>query len=285
MGSLLDHIEGDMIIAHFTEGTRKHYLRCIAQYLEYHSRPPEELGRDEIRQWLVHLVEDRQLGVDTLRVSRSAVLFLYRVTLNMPMETEAIPVPRKDKRIPVVLSGREVEQLLEAIRRMKYRAITMAMYGAGLRISEACGLRVEHIDSQRMLLHFPGKGRKERCTILSQRLLTYLRRYWQLERPPGPWLFPGDQGADHVSRKTVSEVFLKAVRSVGFTKRVVSHTMRHSFATHLLEMGTPLPVIKELLGHSWMRTTEVYLHASREHLARTVSPLDVLGTPSAKILG
>jgi site-specific recombinase XerD len=213
------------------------------------------------------------------------VLFLYRVTLNLPMETEAIPVPRKDKRIPVVLSGREVEQLLGAIRRMKYRAVTMAMYSGGLRISEACGLRVEHIDSKRMLLQFPGKGRKERCTILSERLLSYLRRYWQLERPAGPWLFPGQRGADHVSRKSVGRVFSEAVQSVGFTKPVVSHTMRHSFATHLLEMGTPLPVIKELLGHGWMRTTEVYLHTSREHVARTVSPLDVLGTPAAKILG
>jgi site-specific recombinase XerD len=278
-------MEADMKIAHFSESTRTHYLRYVSQFVAYHDRPPQELGRDEVRQWLVHLIEERGLSADTIRGARAAVRFLYQVTLNRPMELASLPVPRKGRRVPVVLSGLEVEQLLEAIRRPKYRAIAMAMYGAGLRISEACGLRVEHIDTQRMLLQFPGKGDKERCTLLSHRLLSYLRDYWRWERPTGAWLFPKQRGEGPLRRTGMNRVFNKAVQSVGFQKRVVPHTLRHSYATHLLELGTPLPVVQALLGHSRMRSTEVYLHVSREHLARTTSPLDVLGTPAAKILG
>jgi site-specific recombinase XerD len=201
------------------------------------------------------------------------------------MEMECIPVPRQGRRLPVVLSGREVQQLLDHVKKPKYRAIVMTMYGGGLRVSEACRLRPEHIDSKRMLLCFAGKGNKERCTLLPQRLLEYLRGYWRYERHDNGWMFPGQGDQGHVSPKTVQEVFSKVVKSAGFTKRVTTHTLRHSYATHLQELGTPLNVIQKLLGHSQMRTTEIYLHTSQEQLARTQSPLDVLGTPAAKVLG
>jgi len=187
--------------------------------------------------------------------------------------------------VPEVLSGVEVEQLLGLIRKPKYRAIVMAMYGGGLRVSEACSLRPEQIDSKRMVIRLRGKGDKERYTLLSERLLAYLREYWRAERPEGGWLFPGRGMQGHISRKTVGEVLGKVVRKAGFKKRVTTHTLRHSYATHLQELGTPLTVIQTLLGHSQLRATETYLHTSREVLSRTKSPLDVLGTPAAKILG
>jgi site-specific recombinase XerD len=278
-------MEADLKIGNYSPNTRDRYLYYAEQYAAYHGRSPAEMGRDEVRKWLVHCIEEKRYCPSTVQVARAAVVFLYRVTLVRELELEHLPVPRQGRRIPVVLSGREVQHLLDQIVKPKYRAIVMAMYGGGLRISEACGLRPEHIDSKRMLLHFRGKGDKERCTLLSQRLLEYLRDYWRHERPSNGWLFPGRGKQGHISRKTVADVFRQVVRSIGFTKRVTPHTLRHSYATHLQEMGTPLTVIQALLGHSRMRTTEVYLHTSRGLLARTTSPLDVLGTPAAKILG
>ncbi len=285
MGILRDRMEADLKIGRYSMATRDHYLRFAERFAAYHSRSPAEMGRDEVLEFLVHLVDEERLGPDSVRQARSSLVFLYRKTLGRELDLERIPVPRKGRRVPVVLSGCEIERLLALFHKPKYRAIVMTMYGGGLRISEACSLRPEHIDSKRMLLCFRGKGDKERCTLLSQRLLEYLRAYWRYARPDNGWMFPGRSKPGHVSRKTVGTVFSKVVKSAGFTKRVTPHTLRHSYATHLLELGTDSTVVKSLLGHSQLRTTEIYLHTSREHLARTTSPLDVLGTPAAKILG
>jgi len=285
MGILRDRMEADLKIGNYSPRTSEMYLYYATQFAAFHKRSPEEMGGDEVREWLLHLIEGKGYSASTIKIARAAVLFLYRVTLGRAMELERIPVPRQARRIPVILSGREVQHLLEQVEKPMYRAIMMAMYGGGLRISEACGLRPEHIDSKRMLICLSGKGDKERCTLLSQRLLEYLRDYWRLTRPSSGWMFPGRGKQGHISRKTVQDVFVKVVKSAGFTKRVTTHTLRHSYATHLQEMGVPLTVIQKLLGHSRMRTTEVYLHTSWGLLARTRSPLDVLGTPAAKILG
>jgi site-specific recombinase XerD len=278
-------MEADLKIGNYSPRTIESYLYYATQFAAFHRRSPDEMGRDEVREWLLDLIEVKQSSVSSVKSARAAVLFLYRVTLSRELELESLPVPRQGRRLPVVLSGREVQQLLEQVEKPKYRAILMAMYGGGLRISEACGLRPEHIDSQRMLICFSGKGDKERCTLLSQRLLEHLREYWRRERPANGWMFPGRTQQGHISRKTVHDVLVKVVKSAGITKRVTSHTLRHSCATHLQELGTPLNVIQALLGHSQMRTTATYLHTSRGQLARTRSPLDVLGTPVAKILG
>lgn len=285
MGILRDQMEADLKIGKYAEKTRETYLRFAGQFAAYHDRPPADMGREEVRQWLVHLIEERQLGRESVKQARAAVLFLYRVTLGLDLKLQRIPVPRKQRRIPEVLSGREVQQLLELIDKGKYRAIVMLMYGGGLRLTEACRLRPEQIDSKRMLLHLQGKGNKQRCTMLSTRLLCYLREYWRQERPGNGWMFPGGRNWGHISDSSVRQVFRGVVKLAGFTKRVTSHTLRHSFATHLIEMGTDVSVVKALLGHSQLRSTEVYLHASRELLARTKSPLDVLGTSEAYLLG
>ena len=244
MGTLRDQMDADLRIGNYSPRTGECYLYYATQFAVFHKRSPAEMGHDEVRQWLLHLVEDRKNSPSTVRIARAAVLFLYRVTLGRKMELECIPVPRQGRRIPVVLSGREVQQLLGHVRRPKYRAIVMTLYSGGLRISEACGLRPEHIDSKRMLICLGGKGDKERCTLLSQRLLEYLREYWRLARPDNGWMFSGRSEQGHVSRKTVNTVLRKAVKSAGLTKRVTPHTLRHSFATHLLELGTDSSVVK-----------------------------------------
>jgi site-specific recombinase XerD len=278
-------MEADLKIGNYSPNTQDRYLYYAEQYATYHMRSPAEMGRDEGLEWLLHQVEVLRRSPATIQVSRAAVVFLYRVTLGRELELESIPVPRQGRRVPVVLSGDEIARLIGLFRQPKYKAIVMAMYGSGLRVSEACSLRPEHIDSKRMLIRIRGKGDKERFTLLSQRLLSSLRDYWRADRPEGGWMFPGRTKQGHLSRKSVHDALSKVVKEAGFTKRVTTHTLRHSCATHLQELGTPLTVIQALLGHSQLRSTETYLHTSRELLSRTKSPLDVLGTPAAKVLG
>jgi len=285
MGQLQMRMEADLKVAGYSPGTRRWYLSLAKGFAAHFMRSPAELGADEIRQYLLWLVEERRLSPESIRAARSALRFLYRVTLNQPVKIDWLPVPRKPKRLPVVLSGSEVAALLDAVRAVKYRAVLMAMYAGGLRISEACRLRPECIDARRGVLRIRGKGNKERLTVLSERLLAYLRRYWRQARPSGGWLFPGRTAAGHVSPETTSEVFRKAVATAGITKVVTPHVLRHSFATHLIDAGTDVSVVQALLGHESLRVTEVYLHTSIERIARTPSPLDLLGTPQGRLLG
>jgi site-specific recombinase XerD len=186
--------------------------------------------------------------------------------------------------LPKVLSGSEVSALLEAVGNPKYRAVLMVMYSGGFRITEACQLRPEDIDSKRMLLHVrDGKGHRDRYTLLSKRVLEYLRHYWRQNRPQA-WLFPGlKDGA--VSPNAVRRTFQRARRQARITKPVTPHVLRHSFATHLLESGTDITIIQMLLGHASVRATTVYTHVSLEYLSRIRSPLDLLNTPDGEILG
>ena len=175
--------------------------------------------------------------------------------------------------------------MLDAVRVDKYRAIVMAQYAGGLRISEACRLRAEDIDSKRMVIHIrAGKGGRDRYTVLSDRLLTCLRDYWREHRPT-EWLFAGKTQDGHASPNTVRKVFHSAVGAAGISKKVTPHVLRHCFATHLMESGVDIAVIQALLGHGSLRATEVYTHVSVDHIGRVKSPLDLLGTPAAKKLG
>ena len=176
-----------------------------------------------------------------------------------------------------MLSRKEVESLFEAVGSVKYRAILMTAYSAGLRISESCALEISAIDSQRMVIHVrDGKGRKERYVMLSERLLMCLREYFRAERPEGRYLFRGQKPGTHLSCSAVSKVFHKAVQSCKLQKRATFHTLRHSFATHLLEAGTDIRIIQVLLGHQSIRSTQCYTQVSLEVIRRTLSPLDTL---------
>jgi integrase/recombinase XerD len=285
MGQLRDRMQADLTIGGYSPGTRKIYLLYARKFAAHFMRSPAEMGADEVRQFLLHLVQEQKVSRETLRQVRSSLRFLYTVTLNRPVEIEWLPVPRKTKRLPVVLSGTEVSELLAAVRGLKYRMILSAMYAAGLRISEACTLRPEHIDSRRMLIQVRGKGNKERCTLLSERLLRELRDYWRQARPGTGWLFPGRTRAGHLAKETARKVFHKAVRAAGIPKHPTPHALRHSFATHLIDAGTDVTVVQALLGHASVHATAVYTHTSVEQIARTRSPLDLLGTPAGAILG
>jgi site-specific recombinase XerD len=191
-----------------------------------------------------------------------------------------------DQVLPAILSGSEMDRLLDAIDSITYRAIVMTAYGSGLRISEVCTLHVSDIESRRMLIHVRNaKGGRDRYVTLPERVLLVLRRYWKVQRPQGPELFPGQRGATCISASAVRCNLHAAARTANLGKRVTPHCLRHSFATHLLELGTDLRVIQMLLGHRSIRTTVRYTRVTDKHLGRITSPVDVLGTAKATPLG
>jgi site-specific recombinase XerD len=285
MGQLRDKMEADLKIGGYSPSTRKIYLLYARSFVAYFRRSPETMGTDEVRVYLLHLVEDKKASRETIRQVRSALRFLYTVTLNQPLVVEHLPVPRRTKRVATVLSGQEVSALLAAVRNLKYRMIFSAMYGSGLRIAEACTLRPACIDSQRGVIRVCGKGQKERYTLLSRRLLRELRDYWRQTRPEGGWLFPGRPCDRPIGTESARQVFRRAVQDAGIGKKVTPHVLRHSFATHLIDAGTDVTVVQALLGHELLCTTMLYTHSSIRRIARTGSPLDLLGTPEGAILG
>jgi site-specific recombinase XerD len=278
-------MQADLVIGGYSPSTQKIYLLYARKFAAHFMRSPAQMGADEIRQFLLHLVQKEGISRETLRQVRAALRFLYAVTLNRPTEIDSVPVPRARKRLPVVLSGTEVSTLLAAVRRPKYRLLLATMYAAGLRISEACALSPGNIDSKRMAIRVIGKGDKERYTLLSKRLLRDLRDYWRLTRPSNGRLFPGRTRAGHVSPETVRQVFREVVAATNISKSPTPHALRHSFATHLIESGVDISVVKALLGHTTLRATQVYTHTSIRQIAHTRSPLDLLGTPSGELFG
>jgi site-specific recombinase XerD len=286
MGQLHDRMQADLKIGGYSPITQKVYLLYARKFAAQFMRSPAEMGADEVRRFLLYLVEERHASRETIRQVRSALRFLYTVTLNRPIEVEWLPPPRRSKPLPVVLSGSEIQALFDAVQILKYRLILMAMYAGGLRISEACRLRPDDIDSKRRVIRVrEGKGGVDRYTLLSVRLLDALRDYWRRTRPDNGWMFPGKTSAGHLCTESVRKVFRKAVVATGITKTVTPHVLRHSFATHLLECGTDVSFVQALLGHGSLRATQVYTHLSTEKIARTRCPLDLLGTPEARILG
>ena len=284
MGQLRDRMVEDLKLAGYSPETAKVYLHYGKAFTKHFRRSPSELGEKEVRSFLLHLLEVRRLGHGSYRQCFAALKFLYRVTLKRPFEVESIPRPRTVRRLPNVLSGTEVEALLRAFEHPKYRVVSMVMYAAGLRVSEACRLKVDDIDSKRMLLHVrQGKGNQDRSVMLSHRLLENLRRYWRVERP-SEYLFPSSR-APHLCPASVRQVMRRVAKKAGLKKRVYPHLLRHSFATHLVEMGVDVTVIQALLGHRYLAATSRYTQVSRRHIQRLESPLDLLGTPKGLILG
>jgi len=285
MGQIRDRMDTDLRLAGYSPSTRKVYLLFARLFVKHFMRSPETMGEHEIRVYLMHLIQDRNAARSTIRQARAALTFLYSVTLRRPVEVESLPVMRRQHRLPTVLSGTEVTALLNATENPKYRAIFMVLYSAGLRITEACRLKPEDIDSKRMVIHVrDGKGGRDRYTLLSTRLLDYLREYWRVSRPK-EWLFPGLTSDGHTSSNTVRTIFQRARARAGITKHVSPHALRHTFATHLIECGTNVAVIQALLGHQSLLVTGKYTSVSVAFIGRTKSPLDVLGTPQAAVLG
>ena len=253
------------------------YVSRVAHFARYHGRSPEVLGRDEVRSYLLHLVQEKKVSWSRYNQTVAALRFLYEVILDRQGVLVRIVCPKQPQRLPVVLRLEEVARFFGAIIGVKHRAILMTAYAAGLRISEVVALRVGDIDSKRMVLRvFQGKGRKDRNVMLSPRLLTLLREYWKIARPTD-WLFPGQVPGQPITVGTVHRICVQAARAAGLDKHVTVHTLRHSFATHLLEAGTNIRTIQMLLGHRNIKTTAVYTHISPIALETTRSPLDQLG--------
>jgi integrase/recombinase XerD len=269
----------DMILRNRSPKTIRAYTGYVADFARYFHTPPDRLGPEHVRSYLLHLVQERQVSWDVYRQARLALRFFYTVTLGREWVVARIARPKVPKKLPVVLSREETARFLDALENPKHRALLMTAYAGGLRLSEVVGLRVADIDSARMVIHVrQGKGQKDRDVMLSPRLLAVLRDYWKLQRP-GPFLFPGRTPDRPVCPRTVQKACARALAASGLSKHVHMHTLRHSFASHLLESGTDLRTIQVLLGHRSFSTTARYVHVATAALQSTRSPFDDL-TPS-----
>jgi site-specific recombinase XerD len=269
----------DMQLRNLAPGTQKNYIAHVAGFAKYFGKSPDELDIEAVRQYQLYLLQQRKLSPESVNQYVSAVKFLYLTTLEMPWTDEYFPHVRRPLKLPVVLSQEEVLAFFDHIPSLKYRAALMVCYGAGLRISEAVALKVSDIDSQRGLLRIEqGKGHKDRYAMLSPRLLEVLRRYHRAARPQG-YLFPSWRREHHLCTTSLQLACREAALRARIGKRVTVHTLRHSFATHLLENGADIRIIQVLLGHSRIDTTARYVAVSPQVVAATVSPLDKLDHP------
>jgi integrase/recombinase XerD len=269
----------DMRLRNLSPNTQHCYLQQVASFAKFFRRSPAELGADEIRAYQIYLTNERKLAPASVCVSADALHFLYSVTLKRPEVGKEIARPKVPHRLPVVLSREEVARFLEAVGSLKHRTILTTLYAAGLRVSEATHLKLTDIDSQRMMLRVEqGKGRKDRYVMLSPRLLELLRGYWRAARPQH-WLFPGEMPGEPITRGAVSEACQKAHQRCGIKKPITPHSLRHAFATHLLEDGTDVRTIQLLMGHRGLATTARYLKLARSTVCATRSPLDLLPQP------
>ena len=267
----------DMQLRGLSPATQRQYIHYVAGFAEFYRLSPEHLDLEAVRQYELYLLHEKKISPESINTFVSAVQFLYLVTLEMPWGKACFPRVKRQQRLPVVLSRQEVEHFFRHVPGLKYRAVLMACYGAGLRISEAVALRVIDIDSRRNLIRVrQGKGAKDRYVMLSPRLLAVLRVYWRAARPRN-WLFPSWRQERHITSGAVSQACRDACQQSGLPKRITAHTLRHSFATHLLEDGTDSRVIQALLGHARLETTARYLRVAAHVVAGTPSPLDSLG--------
>ena len=262
------------------------YLRSIRRFIAHVGKPLGTVKRREVEEFLLDLAR-RGVHPRTRNVILGALRFAFR-GLRCPNPTVGVPMAKAPRRTPEILSGSEVKRLLEATTSPKYRAIFLLAYGAGLRVSEVVGLKTTDIDSERMLIHVRAGKTGPRYVMMSPRVLEALRAYWRAFRPTGPQLFPGrgSEVADpHLTRMAVHKVLAKVARAAGITKTVSPHTLRHSFATHLLETGADVRTVQVLLGHARIESTTAYLHLTTERLRRVPSPIDLIGTQRGRMLG
>ena len=276
MTELRRRMTQDLQIRNYSPKTVKIYLGLVGEFAKYFGRPPDQLGPEDVRRFQVYLVEEKKVSSSYLKQYVAALRFFFGKTLGRDVPPRLVPYPRKKKSLPVVLSPGEVLELFKVCKNVKHRVILMTTYSAGLRLSEVANLRIVDIDSARMKIRVQeGKGRKDRYLPLSERLLGALREYWLLCRPC-VWLFPGAGGDRPIPGRSIQKICRKAVLRAGLRKRVTVHTLRHSFATHHLEGGTDMMLLKELMGHTSLNTTSHYTHLGSAALDAVKSPLDRL---------
>jgi len=282
MGALRKQMDGDLVVRGMAVRTREAYLGAVAGLAKYYGRRPDRINEQEVQNYLLHLIEERKLAWSSCNVAAQGLKFFYRVTLKRNEAQFVIPRARAPQKLPQILAREEVAALLEKTVNLKHRAILMTAYGAGLRLNEICHLKLADIDSKRMTIRVEqGKGAKDRYTLLSPRLLAELRRYWAAHRPKA-WLFTARDPERPIYDHTVHRLYHAAKLRAGITKEGGIHSLRHAFATHLLEAGVDIHTIQRLMGHGHISSTLRYFHLARKHLAGTPSPLELLDGASLK---
>jgi site-specific recombinase XerD len=272
----------DMQVRNFSPATQKGYLRAVTYLARYYNCSPDKISTDKVHDYLAYLLIERKVAVGTYHAIITGLRFFYTVTLKFDKEKVPIPSVKKVTRLPEVLCIEEVERLFNAADYPKQRTLLMTVYSAGLRVSEAVNLKVTDIQSDRMSLRVnQGKGGKGRYTLLSERLLQELRAYWKIKHPP-VWLFPGRSLHKPMTTRIAQYYYEKAAEKAGIKKLGGIHTLRHCFATHLLESGVDIRTIQILMGHSSILSTVCYLQLTSKSLQGTKSPLDLLPKPNIK---
>jgi integrase/recombinase XerD len=281
MTSLRQRMIEDMQVRNLAVGTQQVYVREVSLFARRFNKSPELLGHEQIRAYQLYLTNEKKLSTSSILIALAALRFLYKITLKRNWSLDdVIPVPKKPRKLPVILSSEEVRQFLDCVPSGKHRAILTTCYAAGLRLSEAISLRPTAIDSQRMVIRVEqGKGRKDRYTLLSSKLLDILRDWWRVKKPKD-WLFPGDVPGRHISKFEVRYWCRKARLISRIAKPITPHSLRHAFAVHLLEQGTDVRTIQLLLGHRSLTTTAKYLLLATNKVCSTTSPLDLLPRPA-----
>jgi site-specific recombinase XerD len=265
----------------FSEDTIRHYIRTVEDFARRFNRPPDHLGLRHIREYQAELFQKRKLSSGSVTYRLAALRFFYIKTLKKAWSVAETPYPKKNYRLPTILSQEEVARLIDAACTPFHRTLLMTLYATGLRCAELTHLKVSDVDSKRMVIHVRGgKGRKDRDVMLSPKLLEELRQHWRrLPRKTSDWLFPGNRwhtGKHPIDTKTPRHACQGAAKRASLDYAIHPHTLRHCFATHLFEAGADLRTIQILLGHSSLKETTVYLHLSKRHLSATPSPLDSL---------
>lgn len=271
----------EMTIRNFSPRTQEAYLSAVAGLAKHYRQSPDKITKGMIREYLLYLMQERKLAWDSCNVAVSGLRFFYTHTLGKKSMSLSIPPRKRVTQLPEILSSEELDSLFGALSNQKHRTLLMTTYSAGLRLSEVVHLRVTDIDSKRMMIRVKqGKGRKDRYTVLSERLLTELRAYWKIYRPP-VWLFYGTKKTRPLTDRSAQSIYYQAKKKAGITKGKGIHTLRHCFATHLLESGVNLRTIQMLMGHTSIMTTMTYLQVTRKQISSTQSPLDLLEIPES----
>ena len=280
MGAIKERMIRDMEIRGLSANTKAMYLDCVKQLAAYYMKRPDQVTLEEIHNYQHHLLRERKISAAYLNIQVCALRFLYRYSVKRDWAIEAIPHHKVGVRLPVVISREEVLALYRACLCLKHKAMLLTLYSTGMRASELAHLKVRDVESDRMVIRIEcGKGRKDRYVPLSDKLLRLLRTYWK-ENRPSRWLFPGKREGTSIGRNSVAHMVRTVAKRAAIGKRVTTHTLRHCYATHLLESGVDIRRIQMLLGHRSLRTTARYLHVARGFLQDTKTPLEGLTLPS-----
>ena len=281
MTELRNRMDEAMVLRGFSLRTRESYLACVRALPNHYRQPPVVLDGRGIQAYLLHLISERKLAYASVNQASCAFRFLFGTVLRWPEVRFEIPMAKVPKRLPQILSRGEVTRLIDAAPTLRGRTLLTTTYAAGLRVSEVCALQLADIESapDRMCLKVrQGKGGQDRYTLLSPRLLDRLRHYW-CDRRPRRWLFPNVSGTAPIDQSTAQRIYCAARDAAGIPREGGIHTLRHAFATHLIEAGVDLPTVQRLLGHGHISTTMRYVHLARSHLTGTTSPLELLDPP------